>query len=51
MSFKTVSSPGLLGDLVGDELFQLLGGPAYTLLMAVVIASVVAAIMMGGRST
>ncbi len=47
MSFKTVSSPGLLGDLMGDELVQLLGGPAYTLLVAVVVASVIGVLMMG----
>lgn len=47
MSAKTVSSPGQLGDLLGDSLVQLLGGPAYTLLLAVVVTSVVAALMMG----
>ena len=45
MTAKTVSPPGPLGDLGGDSLVWLLDGPLPALLLAVVVTSVAARIL------
>lgn len=45
MTAKTVSPPGLLGDLGGDSLVWLLEGPALALCLAAIATSVLARIL------
>jgi len=45
MTAKTVSPPGLLGDLGGDSLVWLLDGPTFALCLAVIATSFLARMM------